>query len=131
MQNILKRFVVLALGALLSSAVAGGAAPQPLRLGQQTYTYACAGGQSVQVSYVTTGAQHSGNPTFVVLRYRGQSYGLAQAVSGSGVRYVGLAGLTVGSGLEWWEHQGEGTLSTFRGDQASEAQPLLSCRLRV
>ncbi|SEJ04949.1 Membrane-bound inhibitor of C-type lysozyme [Deinococcus reticulitermitis] len=114
--------------ALLGAALAGGAGQPRAQAAQQTYLYACQGGQQVQVKYLRTG--DSDGLSFAVLRYRGQRYGLAPAVSASGARYIGHAGLSTASGLEWWEHQGEGTLSTFSGDDASNPRPLLTCRLR-
>ncbi|WP_308425826.1 MliC family protein [Deinococcus ruber] len=70
-------------------------------------------------------------PLFALLTYQGQQYGLAQALSGSGARYASLYGPTPGgAGLEWWEHQGEGTLSKFIGNAAGSTVPLLrSCRV--
>ena len=117
--------------ALLATAFAGGAGqPQaaPLKLAQQAHVYACQGGQQVQVSYVSTGHANENSPMFAVLKYQGQRYGLAEAVSASGARYVGHAGVNTASGLEWWEHQGEATLSTFRGDDARTTSTLLNCK---
>lgn len=135
------------LGALLGGAALGGGAASPktaappraaakawgpqLKPAFTHYTYACAGGEQVQVYYVTSGEEFRGLPVFAVLAYRGQSYGLAPAVSGSGARYVGHVGLNTAGGLEWWEHQGEATLSTFAGDDASKTRPLLRCTLRL
>ena len=116
--------------ALLATASAGGAGqPQsaPLKLSQQAHVYQCQGGQQVQVSYVSTGHPNDNSPMFAVLNYQGQRYGLAEAVSASGARYVGHAGLNTASGLEWWEHQGKATLSTFRGDDARTTKALLNC----
>lgn len=111
---------------LFTAALGRGAEPQaaPLKLAQQTHVYRCQGGPQVQVAYVQTGEN---GPSFAVLKYRGQSYGLAEAVSGSGSRYIGHAGLNTGSGLEWWEHHGEATLSTFRGDDARTPTKVLTC----
>lgn len=117
---------------LASTALAGGAGqPQaaPLKLSQDTHVYACQDGQTVQVAYVRADTAGQGGPSFAVLKYRGQSYGLAEAVSGSGARYVGHAGLNTASGLEWWEHQGEATLSTFRGNDARTTSTLLTCKV--
>ena len=101
----------------------------PLKLSQDTHVYACQNGQTVQVAYVRADTAGQGGPSFAVLKYRGQSYGLAEAVSGSGARYVGHAGLNTASGLEWWEHQGEATLSTFRGNDARTTSTLLTCKV--
>lgn len=117
--------------ALFATAFAGGAGqPQaaPLKLSQEAHVYQCQGGQQVQVSYVSTGHANENSPLFAVLKYQGQRYGLAEAVSASGSRYVGHAGLNTASGLEWWEHQGEATLSTFRGDDARTTSTLLKCK---
>ncbi|MDO4264005.1 MAG: MliC family protein [Deinococcus sp.] len=111
-----------ALLGLGSTALAGGAGA-PLVASQPTYTaMQCSDGR-VLVRYVRVNEL-----TFVVLRYQGQSYGLAPAVSASGSRFVGLAGLDNASGLEWWEHQGAGTLSRY-DPQTGETRPLLhSCK---
>lgn len=122
-------FLTLAATALGSALAGSAGAPvaAPIVLGHQSYSFTC-GKQAVKVTYVTTGTEKSGNPVFMVLEYSGKTYGLAPAVSGSGSRYVGLAGLNNASGLEWWEHQGEATLSTFKGDNASNAKVILTCK---
>ena len=124
----LKSLMIAVLVAVGAAQAGGTATPAPLKLGQTNYTYSCSNKQSVQVTYVTTGGQHDANPVFMVLKYKGKSYGLSEAVSGSGSRYVGHAGLNTGSGLEWWEHQGEATLSIFKGDNSTNSTPLLTCR---
>lgn len=132
----LKHFSTLSLLTALSLALPGSSragsagSPAPLQLGQQSYTFIC-GRESVQVAYVTTGAEHDRLPVFVVLTYRGQRYGLSEAVSASGARYIGHAGLNTAQGLEWWEHQGEGTLSSFRGDNASATKKILGCKMKM
>ena len=124
---------VLAAVSLLTTAFAGSVAtPAPLKLASTAYTYTCKGGQSVGVQYVTTGVEKEKSPVFVVLTYKGQRYGLAEAVSASGTRYVGHAGLNTATGLEWWEHQNEGTLSTFTGDDAGETKVLVEgCKIKL
>ncbi|MHA0033830.1 MliC family protein [Deinococcus sp. PESE-38] len=70
--------------ALFATAFAGGAGqPQaaPLKLSQEAHVYQCQGGQQVQVSYVSTGHANENSPLFAVLKYQGQRYGLAEAVS--------------------------------------------------
>lgn len=124
----------LSLLAAASLALAGGGQqpqPAPLKLGQQSYLYTCQGGERVTVTYLTTAPEREASPVFAVLRFQGRSYGLAPAVSGSGSRYVGHAGLNTASGLEWWEHHDEATLSSFRGDDARQTRPLLKCRIRL
>lgn len=125
----LKSFLALSL--IVSGLAVAGAAgqPAPLKLGQQTYTYRCQANQTVQATYVTTGGQHDSNPVFLILKYKGKTYGLSEAVSGSGSRYVGHAGLNLPDGLEWWEHQGEATLSTFKGGNATNSKAILTCKM--
>ncbi len=107
----------------------------------RTSHYVCRGGQKLDVSYVQTGGQAVGQtsrplartgtsaasgPGFVLLSYRGQTYGLSQALSGSGARYASLYGPTPGDhGLEWWEHAGQGTLSKLTGKDLYGTTPLL------
>lgn len=50
-------------------------------------SYACESGETVQAQYADTETAH--------VTYRGQTYAMRIAISGSGARYVG-------SGLEWW-----------------------------
>ncbi|UFA51255.1 MliC family protein [Deinococcus radiophilus] len=124
-------FRTLMAAALLSSpallggtALAGGAGAPPVAV-QPAFTWIQCQGGRVLVRYV-----QAHDLTFVVLRYQGQNYGLAPAVSASGSRYVGLAGLDTASGLEWWEHQGEGTLSVYHPASGETAPLLAGCRLR-
>lgn len=106
------------------TALAGGGGVPPVTVQPAFTGMQCEGGR-VLVRYV-----QAHDLTFVVLRYEGQTYGLAPAVSGSGSRYVGLAGLDTASGLEWWEHQGAGSLSRY-DPQTGETTPLLQdCKLR-
>lgn len=110
------------LAALSAATVAG--APE---LSARTVPYTCADGQRITATYVSA---DSGAASVVILRWNGQSYGLAQAVSGSGARYAGLYGPTVSDhGLEWWEAKGEATLSGFTGKDFFETRPLVAeCR---
>jgi membrane-bound inhibitor of C-type lysozyme len=99
----------------------------------RTAHYVCQGGQKLDVSYVQTGGQlartgtsAATGPGFVLLSYRGQTYGLSQALSGSGARYASLYGPTPGDhGLEWWEHGGQGTLGNLTGKDMYGTTPLL------
>ena len=107
----------------------------------RTSHYVCQGGQKLEVSYVQTGSRTVGQtigrpartgtpaatgPGFVLLSYRGQTYGLSQALSGSGARYASLYGPTPGDhGLEWWEHGGQGTLGKLTGKDLYGTTPLL------
>ena len=126
----------LGVAALLSAAQA---ASPSYTFSYQTTHYVCQGGQRLDVSFVSTwpkgGPAVNGTaqvPLFALLNYQGQTYGLALAVSGSGARYASLYGPTAGgSGLEWWEHQGEGTLSRLTGKDAWATVPILkACRVR-
>ena len=96
-------------------------------------SYRCQGGRTLNVAYIYARMTPGGKPTsaprtpqLVLLGYEGQQYGLAQAISASGARYASLYGPTsADAGLEWWEHQGEGTLSRFTGRDFSATTPLL------
>lgn len=108
--------------ALLGGASAGGGSS--LFLSSRTFT--CDGGRKISVSYVNFGKD---GPLFAILNWKGQPYGLAQALSASGARYASLFGPPGSGGLEWWEHQGQATLSTFVGTDTRETRPLLtSCK---
>jgi membrane-bound inhibitor of C-type lysozyme len=97
----------------------------------RTVQYVCQGKQKLEVAYVQTVqtgqvGRSLNSPSFVLLKYQGQQYGLAQAISASGARYASLYGPTpAGHGLEWWEHGGEGTLSQFTGRNSFSTTPLL------
>lgn len=108
--------------ALLGGASAGGGSS--LFLSSRTFT--CDGGRKISVSYVNFGKD---GPLFAVLNWKGQPYGLAQAISASGARYASLFGPPGSGGLEWWEHQGQATLSTFVSTDTRKTRPLLtSCK---
>ena len=85
--------------------------------------------QTVSVAYANFGKD---GPMFAVLTWKGQQYALAEAISASGARYAGLNGPDgARGGLEWWEHQGEGTLSTFVNGDTTRTKTLLSgCKVR-
>lgn len=117
--------VALMLLALAQVAGAGGGPPTPST--SRTFHYTCDGGQKISATSATFG---QGGPTFVVLNWRGREYGLAEAISASGARYASLSGPEgARGGLEWWEHQGEATLSTFVGTDTGQTRALLTgCR---
>ncbi|MCP2013184.1 membrane-bound inhibitor of C-type lysozyme [Deinococcus sp. HSC-46F16] len=111
--------------AIAPVAEAGGGPSTPGS--SRTFHYTCGGGQKISATYATFGP---GGPTSVVLNWRGREYGLAEALSASGARYASRAGPEgARSGLEWWEHQGEATLSTFVGTNTGRTRALLTgCR---
>lgn len=119
---------------LPAASTAKDTAASPLKLRQSTLHYDCAKGpaRTLAVTRITTGASGDGAPEFVVVHLQGRRYGLAQAISGSGVRYVGLLGIDPGHGMEWWEKGDEGTLSSFdNNDPKAEPQVLMDdCRVR-
>lgn len=113
-----------------SSARVSPARVGPVLISYRTYHYTCTAGQRVSVAYVNYGQS---GPRFAVVNYLGRQYGLAEAISASGARYASLYGPTtangLGSGLEWWEAQGEGSLNAFVGSDTSKTRVLLSkCR---
>lgn len=112
---------------LVGLLMVGCAATTPERPASRTVRYTCDGGQIISATYLDHGSR---GPTFVVLDWNGQTYGLAPAVSASGARYAGLYGPTVADrGLEWWEAKGEATLSVFTGKDFADTRALLTrCR---
>ena len=134
MNKTLKASALIAL-ILGGTALAGGGsapaprAPQPSAI---AYRYSCDGGKSLTVRYIVSDPSLRRDPVFAVVSYGGQNYGLAPAVSASGTRYVGLTGPSTAQGLEWWEHQGEATLSSFAvNGSADDGQPLLRCKINL
>ena len=138
----MKRFIALgrsSLACTVLGSVALAATPG-YTFTYRTFHYVCQGGQKLEVSYVQTGSQTIGRPArtgtpaatgpgFVLLSYRGQTYGLSQALSGSGARYASLYGPTPGDhGLEWWEHGGQGTLGKLTGKDLYGTTPLQNCK---
>lgn len=117
----------LLLSALVAASTALAAPAEQITY--RTVRYVCERNTPLEVKYVNFGTQ---GPDFVVLTYRGQQYGLAQALSGSGARYASLYGPTPGDGgLEWWTKGNGGTLSKFAPGSSSDTIPLLSnCRQR-
>lgn len=107
----------------LVTANAGGAGAPPAAT-QRNFSYTCDAGKKISVTYVDSSKN---GPTFAVLKWNGVEYGLAEAISASGARYVGLNGpANARGGLEWWEHQGEATLSTFVNGDTTKTQALLT-----
>lgn len=115
--------------ATLLALTATVATAAPVQVSYRTYHYTCQGGQNISVTYLNYGKT---GPTFAALNWKGQAYALAEAISASGARYAGLNGPDgARGGLEWWEHQGEATLSTFIGGDTNKTKVLLSgCRVR-
>lgn len=126
--------VILTLTATLASAVlvtanaGGGAATPPTQTSSRTFSYTCALEKKINVTYLSYGKE---GLTFAVLDWNGARYGLAEAISASGARYAGLNGpAQARGGLEWWEHQGKATLSTFMDGDTTKPQALLTgCQL--
>lgn len=58
-------------------------------------SYRCESGEEIAASYPTSDS--------ATVQYKGRSYSMKIAVSGSGARYVG-------NELEWWTKESEGTL---------------------
>lgn len=131
----LPALVLLSTSLLAPLAVqAKDSAAKPLPVRQSTLRYDCAEGsvRTLSVTRITTGARGSEGPEFVVVGIGERRYGLAQAISGSGVRYVGLLGTDPGHGMEWWEKGDGGTLGSFdNNDPQAEPQVLAGdCRVR-
>ncbi|UBV43478.1 MliC family protein [Deinococcus taeanensis] len=113
----------LLLTTVLALPAAAVAATPPVQVTYHVFHYACSGGRNVDVSYVTFGDQ----PMFAVLDWKGQRFGLAQAISASGARYASLNGPAgARGGLQWWEHQGSAELSTFTGNSTTTTKTLLT-----
>ncbi len=109
--------------ASLVTANAGGAGAPPIAT-ERNFSYTCDAGNKISVAYLDSS---KGGPSFAVLKWNGAQYGLAEAISGSGARYAGLNGpANARGGLEWWEHQGEATLSTFVNGDTTKTQALLT-----
>lgn len=112
---------VLAFLTLASVLGTASAATHPITY--RTYTYTCHGGHKLPVSYV-----RFGDVNFAVISYKGERYGLAEAVSASGNRYVALA---PGNGLQWWEAKGTGTFSAITSTDSTQTRNILTgCRIR-
>lgn len=110
-------------GGSLITANAGGAGAPPVAT-ERSFSYTCDAGKEISVTYVD---YRKNGPMFAVLKWNGVQYGLAEAISASGARYAGLNGpAEARGGLEWWEHQGEATLSTFIGGDTTKTQALLT-----
>lgn len=117
--------LTLASCGILPQSSSGRETVDDLQLDQASYRFDCQSGETLHVTYLT--ADPAG-PVLLVLRYRDRYFGLAQAVSASGSRYIGHAGLTTDAGLEWWEKGGQATLSRFEGGRVDDTKRLTSCR---
>ncbi|MFT2720200.1 MliC family protein [Deinococcus sp. A31D244] len=109
-------------GSVVMGSVAGAATP-PVQVNYRVFQYTCDAGKKVSVYYVQFGQ----DPLFAMLDWNGQQHGLAQAISASGARYASLSGPAgARGGLQWWEHQGVATLSTFTGNSTTTTKTLLT-----
>ena len=97
--------------AACASSTPGTGAQQPPVAAATTptaYSFRCDSGQAIDVTYPDTDR--------AVVRYRGTTYAMRIAVSGSGSRYVG-------GGLEWWTKGAgagaQGTLLRHNADGTS------------
>ena len=108
---------VVALGAVLLALSVANAAPVSYR----TTHYQCEGKQRISVKHVNVDSNN-----FAVVTYKGRQYALAPAVSASGVRYVGLVGMTLNTGLEWVEWHGQGFLNSFPNNKPDSARSVLN-----
>lgn len=126
-QALVVASLVVALGCGSDEGAKPPAGTEPDSVETRTIAYQCEGGQTIRARYL---AVDGGAVTFVVLRWNGQTYGLAPAVSASGARFAGLFGPAVSDrGLEWWEARGEAMLSMFTGKDFSDTRPLVTaCR---
>lgn len=96
----------------------------PADITARTVPFTCADGKVIAATYLSA---DSGAVSLVILRWDGNAYGLARAVSASGARYAALSGPTPGDhGLEWWEAKGEARLSEFTGTDLSDTRPLFT-----
>lgn len=100
-----------------------------LHFTQAAYRYVCDNQQVIRATYVSTGTTSKGLLSFVVLEYKQRIYGLAQAVSADGGRYLGHVGLSLGTGLQWWAKGHKAWLGQFKGDDATHTKRLLSCHV--
>lgn len=80
---------ILLVSACASSVQEGGdvQAPVTATSTRSAHGYRCESGQTIAANYPSTGS--------ATVQYKGTSYNMGIAVSGSGARYVG-------GGLEWW-----------------------------
>ncbi|MCA0175852.1 MAG: MliC family protein [Proteobacteria bacterium] len=106
-------------------AASAATAPQgPPPVVAQRHHYVCDGGERVQTDVYLTEA----GPSFIVLHYKGHRYGLAQAVSASGARYVGLVGTNPEVGLEWWGKGNTAMLAEVNRQDIDDSRRLLDCK---
>jgi len=106
------RLILSAAAALLAAACAQQGFEEPLeeaRTPQGVFPFVCDGGVSFTIGFERDGE-------VARLNAGGQTYELPQAVSASGARYANA------DGVEYWEHQGEATLTGAAGG------PYESCR---
>lgn len=106
-------------------AASAASAPQALPpVVAQRHHYVCDGGERVQADVYLTPA----GPSFMVLHYKGKAYGLAQAMSASGARYVGLVGTNPEVGLEWWGKGNTAMLAEVNRQDIDDSRRLLDCK---
>ena len=119
--------------ALLTAAAAlGGCALHGPRLDRDTVTYVCDDATPIVAHYLNArpvGAERHG-PAFVIIEYHDRRYGLADAISASGARYVGFNAAPPRRGLQWWTKGDTARLAALSQDDPQTARPLAECRIR-
>ncbi|MFT8736766.1 MAG: MliC family protein [Zymomonas mobilis] len=102
-----------------------------LNLQQRSYRYLCDNKKNVTVHYITTeDRKKKSSVSFLYIDLDNQSYGLTEAVSASGARYVGHHGTDLSHGLVWWEKGNSASLYSFAGDDAQNTHVIYQdCRL--
>lgn len=106
-------------------------AAQSLPLQQDSYRYSCDNKKNVTAHYIRAETfDKKDSITFLRLDIGNQSYGLTEAVSASGARYIGHHGIDLSHGLVWWEKGNSASLYGFKGNNAQNTRIIYrNCRL--
>lgn len=118
--------------AAIATAALGGCALAGPRFDRETVSYVCDDASSIVAHYLNArpvGSERHG-PAFVIVEYNGRRYGLADAISTSGARYVGFNAGPPRRGLQWWTKGDTARLAALSQDEPRSAQPLAECRTR-
>lgn len=125
----LKYLTILAL--FVTTPILAEETSKNINIQENAYHYLCDNKKNVTAHYINSEDQSKKETvSFLRLDIGDQSYGLTEAVSASGERYIGHHGLDLSHGLIWWSKGDSAFLSVFKGDNAQNSRIIYrNCRL--
>lgn len=115
------------LSALATPAWAVTMPATPATKGVITATYGCDSGETIVAQYDNSDP----DARKAMLEYKGQTFPMYSAPSGSGSRYATEQGLSADKGLQWWIKGDTGTLSEMIMDHtAPDPEAIETCKVK-